>query len=1645
MKGLHRINKKVSFFGIIAVLIVTILTLCARSSYKKTNNADTNLGEASYNIIQRQAFLNKAVETVVSDHSSGTHEDCVGYVEQVLGNCNVSISGGGSTAAWYNEEVTVGGQRIHPVASYVEKGGATWIDALYGQNLQPGDIIVGVRTSSKDGRTNDYKNGHMFIYLGNFAASTTGNYVSYGSDYGQQKLMQAYSALGTSHIYNQNQRGDTGVTTNYWYAEGNINSGKSPSTDGSGRELPMVRNYNWGAQEVSGSTNMYYLKVYRITYDTTPGEYTLRVGKLGSENLSKFIGGAEFTIERRYNGSNDKTNPDIKKTTVNNDYTLVETRVINSTNWDDYRVTETKGPDGYDLYNKQLGLQIRKELTANGQYRVKEVYYYSGAQNIAGAKNKSILPGHTCYIFPDGTPKILGEDLPRDDNEQKSKAMAYIAVSDYNANNKVEIKYVGIDKKQGQYHLNVTKKEQSENMNFSDKSQNISGITFNLNRYADKSESEITAASLGNATQNARKDTSKRTSGNETIIDAGAIFENTTISNSNNGKWDVYTVSETITGNNAKYYKDINNILANLRIGVYKDNYKVSYIRIFTKNSSGTWAAGPNSISQHHTAGDRKVSSYDISPNEIGIFDFNGDGKADFSVEINDQGSAIELTVVNPIYEGKYSMQIRKVEPDASIDDFDLLDGFDGVKFKVNGNYLQPTTSRGAFKGYANVVTDEQITKANVGTLDEYYIEEIDLGDNRGIVKLAEPVGIYVGKGLNPEKTAYTSTAARFMKAPGKIATNNGKYVTQQFELEDGTKENVGIKVVNGMVTVAIPNNREGKYNLNIGKKSTETYCPNFPEEGHENEIKDSDYISGARFEVVQYLNTDITTISNPRYTGGSYPASKDGEATPVTFSNEADIAINNVNQPDCYVIKEIDCPAGYQKNEQEYCIKVIKEKDTTSRTYKIKTIKIYQKNESTNRWDECTIRGTLYSDPNGEHNSVLWGARSAVYNEAFRVELNKNTNTITFVMADQPIDGKYNFLLEKTNSRGVTIKEGTATFKVYPYNTIGGARTDVHLSGKATLYDSNNNAISSETLQNLTTVNGICDTLSNLKIQDADIGQTYYFLIHEEQAPGAYTKIGYDVVVPVKFERSAYAYKATVDEANAFAIFGANPNENGASGTRMNLDNAKGSTVGVKVSQSGASIQTRIPNTQSGSYNFEITKTDVSGQIIKDEKTRFDVSIFVNENLTGDEIQISNASGIINTKNLVATTGVVEKLDGIIITNEDINKTYYFVVTETEAPDEFTKIDYEVVVPISYTEVNGQYKATKGEPFAVRRNDRGEVVDRMSLAEAGSATTGVVSTEQVDATINVNVPDVHKAGTYDFRIVKVDVSGNVIEDEEAEFNISVYDNEDCIGREVTLSKLVQNSQGQMVEEEMQPSELKGLKTVTGIVEEVAKNIVIHSEDVTSNKTYYFRIHETKAPDEYTEIDYDVVVPISFTESGSDYVAVKGEAYAITTEGDIKTLAEVGSETTGVVSTAQVDAAIIVNVPNKHITGKYAVNLLKVNSSDNSPIANAIFNIASNPVKGIGRDGVRTRSDGMLDISNGEVTIVGNNVQAGSKETNVGVVDTYTITEASIQSYMKLKWPISISVEKAEKDGEYVVSRLTLKELFRANSANRYK
>ena len=283
------------------------------------------------------------------------------------------------------------------------------------------------------------------------------------------------------------------------------------------------------------------------------------------------------------------------------------------------------------------------------------------------------------------------------------------------------------------------------------------------------------------------------------------------------------------------------------------------------------------------------------------------------------------------------------------------------------------------------------------------------------------------------------------------------------------------------------------------------------------------------------------------------------------------------------------------------------------------------------------------------------------------------------------------------------------------------------------------------------------------------------------------------------------------------------------------------------------------------GTYNFTITKKDAeTTKIIEDETTVFDIKVYskVNKDGTFSEENLVNIVDIngktINTTNIHAKTNGIVNLGNILIgQGERTAGTYYFVIEETQAPDEYTEIDYRVVVPIIFELKENEYvaKHDTANSYALVKNGNKEV--KKALKEMATNNNQCTSTEQVDLTINVNVPNKHKS--FDLSLRK--------------FISAVND----VAPEVSR------------EPQVDVSNLASGKSTTATYNHTKEALLVNTTDVV---TYTFRMYNEGEIDGYaSEIVDDIPEGLEFLPENETNKAYKWVMYKEASEGEnLKTI-----------------------------------------------------------------------------------------------------------------------------------------------------------
>ncbi|HJJ10731.1 MAG TPA: SpaH/EbpB family LPXTG-anchored major pilin [Clostridiaceae bacterium] len=695
----------------------------------------------------------------------------------------------------------------------------------------------------------------------------------------------------------------------------------------------------------------------------------------------------------------------------------------------------------------------------------------------------------------------------------------------------------------GEYNLSIVKKDQddendnNENEKYKDA---LEGAEFQVQQYKDKED-------IGNADGNGyteNDDTVKSYRGTSKLIKFGTNKNDATsqIKISNEG-FDTYTIKETKSPE-----------------GYYNERDFTSKLKVYKSINSNADSFVISKIAFYNNESDNNAIEIDVPSTGSSWLKINKDGNRvddtskDYLIAFEVTSNSIVITYKNTKLSGQYGVQIKKInesENNAPVQ---------GVKFKVNNETKGPTNEQ----GIATVEENKEITKDNVSQTDKYEITEVDLGENN-LVKLKNGLIVYVTKSLDESNKRYIVSGANFEY--GDQATNSGNIVEKDVTLDDESETKAKLQIINNIVTITIPNTVKGDYKLSVGKKSTEDskYLNN----------NNNDFISGASFEVKQYLNKNIDTkISKLKQNDSDNSvsiSSEDKKSTDIKFNNKEKVDITDINTVDIYRITEESAPAGFIENSNPYYLKVYK----TIKNHKavIDKVEVLYYVLGLTREEKSIIEIGTIKDGD-QTSSIVWGGSKSY---SFRVDLNKETNSIIFTIGDTPKNGTYNFRMTKTDVTKKVIESEKTEFNLVVYGKM------TEQDGKVIFYNGiqlknyntneviNTNKISAKT--------GVTTDLNSIKIQKEDIGKTYYFVITETNAPDDFTKIDYKIVVPVTFSENENGYVAT--KGDAFAITSTNEKK------QLNEMSTDVNEV-VSTEQTGVTINVNVPNKQ------EIEKTVV-------------------------------------------------------------------------------------------------------------------------------------------------------------------------------------------------------------------------------------------------------------------------------------------------------------------------------------------------------------------------------------------------------------------------------------------------------------------
>ena len=1296
-----------------------------------------------------------------------------------------------------------------------------------------------------------------------------------------------------------------------------------------------------------------------------------------------------------------------------------------------YLITENTPPNGY---NSIGSLILGIHFDENGNSSLESLYHVkkegegkysiiSTGTNVANSSNLTVNVGNDgISANAESTNNIINLDIQQPDHEDSY------------------------------YDLQLEKKDASDNKQLagvkfkvSNVKINNSDIKSNNNENAFSITSKETVSNVINEIYTNANDDSKNKIGKETQV------------LNSNDTTDTYTIEETesITGyeqntikTNLKFYKK------NENSNIKNDHASVVFD---TKNPDGNYVSG-NELqitdgyfvssldSTVSTADERKVENLDNYINSL---------KNENVVIVYYAKGKISVQYYNKL-EGTYSVVLNKYVNNRVSNDSSINFNISLYKNKNSNNEFSETdeikevqTKKGTVKlsdlTTAQSITDSLqeifITENEIGKTYYYVLEETKTRND--LIKLDYKIVIPF-KFVKDEYNEYVITNAEEkgfgLKNNEKIEIRNGGLIHD----DENACYIIGESGLSLMQIMVNNFEKEGNYNLKLLKiKAKDGFTADLLSQlKNANSINDLNALSksGARFIVRRTTRGGSSVSENARDITSEEGKVKDVYDGKIDI-NEDDMNFNpeynEENGGDAkldygtskFTIDEWSATGtGMKVNKAISNLEIETKLSRGTDKYSLTDVKVYDKtqNKEITADEAFTKYGLFVKIMNSEDGTPI----------------------LITAVADDVITGEFSFNLKKVNSK--TGKELTA-------EECNGMKFNFGLYQGGDSYDNPGTKVTELTkkdgttvnISNLTTLQEINNAMSNIEITEEMNKQTTYRLIIEEtEAPADFVKFNHKIgCTLISNQDENEEYKMIYTD---FKVYDGKYWQYYSQYEEVDFnqtDSINTLTLTLK----------NVPKT--GSYNLDVEKVDLSGNDIKDETTRFSVKAYSSlYNRTDGKFALEASSRIeIKDKKeniLTATDGKSTELRDIQINKEDIGKTYYFVIEETDAPYQFTKLNYKIVVPITFSENENEYKASKGEAYAFVEDksiydssyEDGAVYIKKSLSEVATSQKDTVTVEQNQdsTTINVKVPN---KSEYTLKLKKVSAGTN-----EPLSNVQF----NLIGAKINGTALKDSNN-----QEITTSHFEPVTTGTdGSVEICGNTSVPNPVSITSIESDEYYFTEETEPDGHRKLPDNVAIEL-LVKKGSDgkvnelnilvvnkndkSIIQKGRyalTYIINEYGDTVTISAV--------KTADNEIILTVSDPEDTRNGNYNLYLLK-KDNNNTVLSGVNFELIGAKVSNKEIISVDSPKDAKAIVTGTDKVSVYTNAKDENgndviqiNNTNLEEDDEFILREKDLGSnngYTQLpsNYKIKVKVQKSEGNNKYFVSGTTL-ELYNENN-----
>ena len=1568
MKGKAVVQKKKFFiFGIVAILILGIMTSYIYINYNNSSNLRSKYNKATLNSsydpsgmnISADDIVKKAVELGNNTSTSKRYPaGCIGFVNEVIKGVQPNSSLQNGCSGWGNNSKINGISATRAMYASARNimNGSSWYNSLGmdANSLQIGDIIIG--------------DGHAMIYLGQ--ASSYGELnTKLQEQYGVQfsGLNDWTANRGSYYRDYLNKPGHETAGCTYWTIDVNGNGGYA-----------RVESYNWTDTSGSaGSWNLNNMKVYR--FKNPEGSYHVNLGKKSSENLSDgaFIGGITFNVKQTIEGESTKElSPVTNAGRVKN---ITDEVTISSINgYDNYIFAESDSP-GYIKREGAYGVNVYKKLSGN-KYTIDYIKYYPGSNETY--KSQNIKLGETYYILENRDAKKSSEAT----TEEKKNSIAEISLSE----NGGAFSYIGINKPiTGNYHLNIVKKPSDDGNDFSTDdsvkySEGLGNAWFSI-----KQESVNGKASNQYAYTNSTNG-QKDSNGNLVAVTKDKEksllkFENyasgvVPIENMND---DYYTIREVKSPDGYILDKDWVIGLTVIK-GEYTDNNVKKYgIKAIKLTGGGNWAANGTTIQRDSSEKSTWVKIADDGT----VINKNGDFlivEKNYKLAIEFNENSITITWKNPPISGSYNMKIIKKDETSS--DWQEKEtttngSLSGAKFSVRQLLLGKTwdeiynenknsgsnkidmeklwennSSKETTQALPTSQTDwtdiyknpVQITKDNCSYVDLYRIEETvapkGYSGNNNIMYLA------VTKKKNSDGTKYVIDTVDLLSIYGDklnktigdtliVDSNNGK----KYIIHKNWKFAIAYDETAIYITYTNPP-INGKYNIKIVKKDENS-------DWKDTVVSVKDGIANAKFKAEQILSLDSNAVNQNKDTSKLF---KDNEGkqnynakTITTKVNDwesvydnVDINKDNVDLIDMYAITETDAPTGYNKNNNPMYLKVTKKlsKDYSGNdTYVIKDVKLISATGQEVKESDNGIIST------SKDSNKYW------IDTNFKYKVVYNDTFIYVVYTDPPVDGSYKMKMVKRDISQTTDGESSlskAQFTIKQYLNRENNENKIYDSEDNYGYTSGNSSKKIVELEKSQKQDIYYGDSSTIAISDT--GKIDAYLIEETNPPEGYEKSDLKVLIQVHKKEAEIQGKKQYVIENIDVITRKGDSQNYISKmegiTKLmirkdgNATNSAEDAI-ITISASENLIDVAWKDYPTGEYKIKAKKVSSNG------------------NLTGATFSLTEQN---KQENLFDDGGAVNKYGNTStytrgISTDSLNKVDKYTLTETKAPDGYLKLKNPLTIEISKKKTvsnnKTEYVIDKITLTSLDSNDKTGTIDveknklltlKGVLLEDNVTTVDITLEVTSTGSITIKVENKSVSGDYNYFIHK-NVDGgspNGIEFKvTGTYNgtLTAKDNGDTETRSIAITKDNINTNDELtIEENTNDSDILGLKN---------KIKLTIKKDIDSNSNKYRISHilveelntQNKAEKDISKTESTVITLDNVVIANSTYSEKSSIEIRVDLDND-------GKQT------------IKITVNNKKVQPKNYTFRIKKVDLNNKPITGRKFNVYK-----INNDNTRTQ------------------------------------------------------------------------------------